>query len=190
MSIWTHVNGSIRIDDMRFGSKSRVEKIKEVLGPILNWDAIWDQDGAEELTTSLPTGSEGSLEYSIYENPHESSLAAYVVSIWGDLRSYDDIDEIKAWFEKVLGSFMVRQAVLEVEVEYGPHKVFIYQDQENRGKRLVYGEVNEIARISDKSFPEKDKLLRQEGYNQAMKELKDSLKSAIPHPKSPEDESK
>lgn len=103
MSVWTHVAGIIRIDDLRFDERSP----KEVIAKSLSY---------------IPGGSEGCLDYSVNVNPDISHLAAYVISIWGDLRDYDDADEVKEWFVNwcdVLGNIFagIRNAVITIEVE-------------------------------------------------------------------------
>lgn len=82
MSIWTHVAGIIRIDDTRFGG-SNVKKIKELI-----------EEG-------LPYGSEDSLKFEVYEPAEKRSIAAYVVSIYGDLRDFDSSSEVIDWFKGV-----------------------------------------------------------------------------------------
>lgn len=82
MSIWTHVAGIIRIDDTRFDG-SNVKRIKEI------------------VEDSLPYGSEDSLKFEVCESPEHSSIAAYVVSIFGDLRDFDSSSEVIDWFKGV-----------------------------------------------------------------------------------------
>ena len=82
MSIWTHVAGIIRIDDTRFDG-SNVKRIKEI------------------VEDSLPYGSEGSLKFEVCESPEHSSIAAYVVSIFGDLRDFDSSSDVIDWFKGV-----------------------------------------------------------------------------------------
>lgn len=82
MSIWTHVAGIIRIDDTRFGG-SNVKKIKELI----------EED--------LPYGSEDSLKFEVYEPAEKRSIAAYVVSIYGDLRDFDSSSDVIDWFKGV-----------------------------------------------------------------------------------------
>ena len=127
MSIWTHVNGQIRIDDMRFGTDSNLSIIKNIIGNTCDYhstDEEWEK-------CSVPTGSEGSLQYSIIENPDKSSLAAYTVAIWGDLRDFSDkdVDKIRVWFDKILNSsgLWIRQAVLQIEVENGICQILRYE---------------------------------------------------------------
>lgn len=82
MSIWTHVAGIIRIDDTRLDG-SNVKRIKEI------------------VEDSLPYGSEGPLKFEVCESPEYSSIAAYVVSIYGDLRDFDSSSEVIDWFKGV-----------------------------------------------------------------------------------------
>lgn len=62
-------------------------------------------------------GSEGSLKMSVWVNPDKNSMAAYTVSIFGDLRGHDDPQGIVDWFEAKCGMVWVRNAVLVVRNE-------------------------------------------------------------------------
>lgn len=89
MSTWTHVVGTIRVDGI--------------------------PGGEENLDSTLPAGSEGSLRYSI--NEYGGGLPWVIITIWGDLRDYDinDAEEIKVWWKELLPKFdIVRDAVLLV----------------------------------------------------------------------------
>lgn len=77
-------------------------------------------------------GSEGSLEMSVWTNPDPCCMAAYTVSIFGDLRDHDSTEEIINWFEekcKELGG-SIRQAVITVDNErYGTQtKTYMWGD--------------------------------------------------------------
>lgn len=124
MSIWTHVNGNIRIDSLRFDN-NEISTIKNILGKIIHFD---DND----YKTNLPCGSEGSLEYNIVENPNESDISAFSVSIFGDLRDYDDVDYIEKWFNNILNEFLIRNAVLEINVE-GQQNIILYSVDDEKG---------------------------------------------------------
>ena len=50
----------------------------------------------------MPVGSEGTLHKTVWENPHDNHMAKYTVSIWGDLRDYDDPNEVLEWFKDCL----------------------------------------------------------------------------------------
>ena len=107
MSIWTHVVGAFRIDGGPILS-SRLSQIERVLGPISSFE--------HPTGCKLPLGSEGSLQYRIVE--YDTGLPWAIVSVWGDLRDYDDIEEIKRWWAETLSSFpLIRDGILRVQVE-------------------------------------------------------------------------
>ena len=112
MSIWTHVAGIIRVDDIRF--ENPMPDFEHILGKQISYEEL-DRDE----NTSLPCGSEGTLQYDIATNPDISSLDSYTISIHGDLRDYDDIDEIVKWFKDVISNVYARQAIIKIECEDG-----------------------------------------------------------------------
>ena len=118
MSNWTHVAAIFRIDDLRFAGEEM--DFTKLFGKELNFEGdrwVWDE--AEMYPESfLPCGSEGSLKMSVWTNPNDHSLAAYTVSIFGDLRDHNSVDEIINWFdEKCKAIKMLRQAVITVDNE-------------------------------------------------------------------------
>jgi len=122
MSQWTHVCGCIRVDAFRIGENDFERfQIESALGRIVRY-------GDDDYETILPCGSEGSLEYEIYENPDKTCIAAYVVAIWGDLRDYSDVEEIEEWFNVACSTItFVRNAVLHIDVEGGLEKTITYK---------------------------------------------------------------
>lgn len=117
MSNWTHVAGIIRIDAFRFEDK--IPDFDELIGRELHFmDTIakWD-DAHKHPEKYLPLGSEGSLMKSVWINPDRGDIAAYTVSIFGDLRDHHDAQEIIDWFKKICDKFTVRNAVIVVENE-------------------------------------------------------------------------
>ena len=98
MSIWTHVCGAVRVDDIRPISGGSLAKT------LYQWQVM------------VPTGSEGDLNVSGWENPSVSSLASYTITIHGDLRDYDDTQEIVAWLNKNSEKF-IRQGCVQIAVE-------------------------------------------------------------------------
>lgn len=132
MSQWTHVAGVIRIDD--FGSISH-EELQKIIGKTVKFTSslsVWNEyDTAPELFT--PTGSEGGIEYIIYDNPEKSDMNRYNIMIIGDLRDYDDANAIKAWFENILygNGLMIRDAVISIDVEYKNKIVMTYKEESN-----------------------------------------------------------
>jgi len=123
MSQWTHVCGCIRVDALRFLGIDEKENIERVLGHIVNY-------GDSSYETTIPCGSEGSLNYQIIENPDKSSMAAFTVPIWGDLRDYGDVEEIKNWFKSACDKLMIRNAVINIEVEYCEDVTYVYHKDE------------------------------------------------------------
>lgn len=108
MSIWTHVVGCIRIDGLP-GLAMDVKSIEKIIGPMSLYDDL-------NNNSTLPTGSEGSLQYRIIE--YDTGLPWVAVPIWGDLRDFDNAQEIKEWWENVLSKFqIVRDAILLIQVE-------------------------------------------------------------------------
>lgn len=120
MSKWTHVSGVIRIDDFSFIScrkRNTSKTVEKIIGPMCLFEK-WNKH------SKLPTGSEGSIEYKVIQNKDESSLARFTVVFYGDLRDYDDLEEIKQWFiklreeiEAVDNEMIYRDAILKAWVE-------------------------------------------------------------------------
>lgn len=126
MSVWTHVTGQIRLNDLSMMRDPRdpncrnvVKDVKKILGPISTFYK-------PNRKCILPMGSEGSLEYDIRQVKDDSNIARFVISIWGDLRDYDaeDAKEIEKWFRELKERFeneetymYFRDAVLKVETE-------------------------------------------------------------------------
>ena len=133
MSQWTHVCGCIRVDCL--DHKRVNSRIKEVLGKILQYEnpmGAWEeQENHPELYT--PTGSEGGIEYDVWENPSKTDLASHTVSIWGDLRDYCSVEEITKWFNKILydSGWSIRDAVISIDVEWQGKTVLLYKYKAN-----------------------------------------------------------
>lgn len=135
MSVWTHVAGIIRVDELRTDDVAQPDWDK-IIGKELNWEdpeEIWT-DRDENPESFMPCGSEGSLKKVIWENPHRSSVASYTVSIFGDLRDYGNLVEIEKWFSNVCSKLWVRDAVITAECELGL-RVTAYWD--NKRRKLV-----------------------------------------------------
>lgn len=127
MSNWTHVAAIFRVDSL-----CRDYNFTEMFGKELNWYDSMDKwiEAEEHPEQFLPLGSEGSLNMDVWENPDSSCLAAYTVSVFGDLRDHDSIDEIINWFNEKCKGIWIRQAVITVENEmYGMlTKTYRYED--------------------------------------------------------------
>ena len=121
MSVWTHVAGVIRIDAIRF-DPNNIPDFDAIFGKEWTFDDMWDNEPVyiefERFPERfMPNGSEGSLQKSVWVNPDRSSMASYVVTIFGDLRDYDTPNAVAEWFEECCEKVSVRQAVIAIETE-------------------------------------------------------------------------
>ena len=127
MSNWTHVAAIFRVDAL-----CHDYNFTEMFGKELNFNDSIDKwwESQEHPEQFLPLGSEGSLNMSVWENPDSSYLAAYTVSVFGDLRDHNSINEIINWFDEKCKGIWIRQAVITVENEmYGMlTKTYGYED--------------------------------------------------------------
>lgn len=152
MSTWTHVAATFRIDAIRplgdrepswdevFGMETYEPTDYDIFGD--DWRRYRESvaDAEEHPDCYMPFGSEGSLHRSVWVNPDDRHMAAYVVTVFGDLRDYDDVGEIREWFTKVCGRCAIRQAVCDVRVDCWStlaHETWCYED--------VIGEGDEVA---------------------------------------------
>lgn len=124
MSNWTHVAAVFRVDDMSLFTGKSVDFDK-----VFGKECIWLDDlhsfckehkkAEEHPEKYLPMGSEGSLHKNVWINPDQSSIAHFVVTVWGDLRDHDSLDDIEKWFrgccDKLKGC--IRQATCLVSNE-------------------------------------------------------------------------
>lgn len=170
MSQWTHLAGLIRLDSVgaqlvRAFPGSIPEKLKaavvKALGNTCNFDSpreAWDQ-------CTVPSGSEGSLQYSVFPNSEKDNhaLSWGYVPIWGDLRDFgsEDVPKLAEWFEKslarlskpegfgdpadmdvlekanyMLSTFVVRDAVLSIDVEGELALILLWDDEAEKVIRL------------------------------------------------------
>lgn len=131
MSRWTHVVGAFRVDSMSMDAPPKAEDIEKVLGPMCLFDT-WDE------SSTLPRGSEGSLQYHVHVYREGGNLPWAVVSVWGDLRDYDSDSEIKKWWEETLDKlerhetaekcfFTIRDAVLCIALESRKKPTILYR---------------------------------------------------------------
>lgn len=144
MSQWTHVSGIIRVDSFvdEEVTKEKEEKLlKGLLGPIRNYD---EEKSSEQC--HLPCGSEGSLKYEVsitgYAHREPDYFSASVsrghISIWGDLRDYEDYQEILDWFKSLCSSmekeigYSVRDSILTIDVDFKKYLHCFYDTQLGR----------------------------------------------------------
>lgn len=150
MSNWTHVAAVFRVDGIP--SLMPEPGFEEVFGKVIP-DYEWSLDKkvreteeykAAELANRnawaeynehperfVPTGSEGSLQMSVWRNPHKSCAAAYTVTVFGDLRDHDSIEEIEEWFRKCCSKAWIRQAVVDIDNEINGHRSIAWEGGED-----------------------------------------------------------
>lgn len=105
MSVWTHVNGVIRFDGIAALGDSKPD-----CGNMAHFEdseEVWDK-------CDIPCGSEGSLTINIWENPDETCLARWTVTIFGDLRDYDNDDEIIEYFNRITKDNFIRDGLFSI----------------------------------------------------------------------------
>ena len=68
---------------------------------------------------------------SVWINPDLSHCAAYVITIFGDLRDCyeEDADKIIEWFKNKCKQFSIRQAMITVNYEYDGIKSWTYEGE-------------------------------------------------------------
>lgn len=114
-------------------------EIKRIIGKEVHFGSSMDEwnDFDRNPEEYLPCGSEGTLRMTLWENPNKSSMAAYTVSIFGDLRDHDSPTEIIKWFrDRVLMldciSCGVRNACVVADNEYFGIKNWAYNEHATR----------------------------------------------------------
>lgn len=131
MSNWSHVAGTVRIDNIEFLNGNL--NFFNIFGKECLWNSdklTWD-DAANNPDKYLPMGSEGSLQLSIWENPDKECSASYTVSIFGDLRDHHNPQEIIDWFRNKIKDLWVRQAVITVDNEWNGTLTWVYDVRDN-----------------------------------------------------------
>lgn len=134
MSVWTHVAGTIRIDDLGvlIGQPTDFSKVF-----IRNTWTHRNKNG------NMPTGSEGSLDVEVIERNEEDSAAYFkTISIFGDLRDFDkeQAESIKEWWKtipfRLKRGCVIREAVIRVYPEDGEAFVLTEMDMEEKSSEL------------------------------------------------------
>lgn len=128
MSIWTHITGCIRVDDMKMilqpNNKTDFSKIF-----VRNTWYHPNDNG------NLPTGSEGSIDVEFIERTDNDAFDYMrAIALFGDLRDFDEEDcqSVIDWWYSIPQSLgddcIIRQAVLQVSPENGKMIVLTEKD--------------------------------------------------------------
>lgn len=131
MSVWTHVAGVIRVDDIRLDDY--LPNFDKMVGKECLFESsenIW-LDMENNPNDYMPCGSEGTLQKSVWINPKKSDMAAYTISVFGDLRDYEEPQPIIDWFIKVCDKLgYIRQAVITVDTEGQETLNYVYKNND------------------------------------------------------------
>ena len=123
MSQWTHVSGIIRIDSLQMDIK---DEIREAFGNTFSYE-----DEAEKWDNcDVPFGSEGSIQYNIFEYPDRKDSFIYGhISIWGDLRNFSNVKDIYGWIVDSINKLKVghvRDLSVSIDVEsHNRHIIYL-----------------------------------------------------------------
>lgn len=133
MSVWAHVAGIIRVDSIR--PLENELDFDKILGKEWDFNDMWDDEPIyTEYTTFpdrfMPCGSEGSLHKHVWINPDKQEMSSYTISVFGDLRDYEDAQSIVDWFEECCDKLWVRQATIIVDISGQKTVNYIYKNKE------------------------------------------------------------
>jgi hypothetical protein len=109
MSVWTHVAGTIRFD---------------------HWpgtDCPEPDVGIRCAFNDAPGGTEGGLTILKWTNPDIAAVARYTITIFGDLRDYDEQGIIN-YFSRITKDQDVRQACFTFQVEGRSVRTFVWEN--------------------------------------------------------------
>lgn len=106
MSVWTHVLGSIRID-----------ALEGITPPFYLYEV------------AIPQGSEGPLKLSLWQSGRASQMARYSLTVFGDLRDYDDEEEIIQYFYDLIKDKLIRSAFFTFNVEGRSPRHFVWDGE-------------------------------------------------------------
>ena len=128
MSIWTHITGCIRVDDMKIILQPNNQTDFSKVFVRNTWYHPNDNG-------NLPTGSEGSIDVEFIERTDDdTSDYMRVIALFGDLRDFDEEDcqNVIDWWYSIPQSLgndcIIRQAVLQVSPENGKMIVLTEKD--------------------------------------------------------------
>jgi hypothetical protein len=139
MSQWTHIAGCIRIDSVvdptvKLTLKNQFGNTVEFDSPEEDWNKC-----------NVPCGSEGSVQYRIEQTGDDNSLAWGLIYIWGDLRDYDNVQEIYDWINRACQGLMIRSCSVKVDIE-GKNSFIIYENNET----LFCSELHDLKKCDGK----------------------------------------
>lgn len=126
MSQWTHVAIVIRFDGLAMLEADPDSPFMPNLGNTCDFDS----DDESWKKCDVPKGSEGSLQHTLWINPHQSHMARYVATIWGDLRDYGSTQEIIDYVTRITNGKIIRNLAGTIDVEGTEHLLLHWEKDE------------------------------------------------------------
>lgn len=123
MSLWTHVNGALRIDNINYTLEPvSVRKYKKELKSLFKTVSFKGLP-YEWAACNVPCGTEGSLNVSIWV-ANDGEMAT--INFFGDLRGFTDTDGVIEWIDNIIinNSLSVRDGIMSMNEE-----VYIYKEK-------------------------------------------------------------
>lgn len=106
MSQWTAVLASFHIGGDPADPDFEV-LLNSIMGDPFGHHILFNQqDSADVLgTIKVPCGSEGPLQWDVNLSPYAGDYHRACVSVWGNLRDFHSLTNIRAWFSSVVTDF-------------------------------------------------------------------------------------
>lgn len=123
MSLWTHVNGALRIDNINYTLEPvSVRKYKKELKSLFKTVSFKGLP-YEWAACNVPCGTEGSLNVSIWV-ANDGEMAT--INFFGDLRGFTDTDGVIEWIDNIIinNSLSVRDGIMSMNEE-----VYVYKEK-------------------------------------------------------------
>lgn len=150
MSQWTHVAGHIQLDCFEgignpdYYHNGHEEFVKVAFGKIeTTQEKIGNRTYTFHSSDVVPSGSEGPLGYDIKVTGEQDEGGGPInwgyITIWGDLRDYDDVQEIYKWIKDSCNKSVihVRNCAVLISVEFqGQWLVYNTNDDEIKLKQI------------------------------------------------------
>lgn len=123
MSEWLHITGNIRLMARDVKSKKDFKQLRNALGKkIGHVQSYW----GNLPKTTLPSGSEGSLEWSLTNdkqfmprNTRIGTLQNISLTIHGDLRNVSSINSLKLWLANYVNDNNLSKQPFVASIDFG-----------------------------------------------------------------------
>ena len=156
MSEWLHITGNIRLITRDVNSKNELKKLRNAIGKkIGHVQSYW----SNLESTKLPSGSEGSLEWSLTNdeqfmpsNPNVHSLQNVSLTIHGNLRDVSSLEELEDWLNNTVTNATFAEKPHLGGIDFGVVSA-VFDDYD---KMTNYNFMNGVWKKSTVDFSEED----------------------------------